>query len=161
MTLVTKAWLATYFDLPYFATPQPKSCLQPQPRAICFFDGRNSQLQPQVYYIEVPNLEFYLNTFQLISKFFIFLWKIAKILHFWATKIVTYNKRKQIVLSLLPKMCDIAVALCKPENAPHAHTLQVTTKIGSARTSQLATAHHSSASCGRTSQVMLWNILPF
>ena len=38
-------------------------------------------------------------------------------------------------------MCDIAVALRKPENAPHARTLQVTTEMGSACTSQLATAH--------------------
>ena len=36
------------------------------------------------------------------------------------------------------KTCDIAVALCKPENALHARTSQVTTKMGSARTLQLA-----------------------
>ena len=51
-------------------------------------------------------------------------------------------------------MCHIVVALRKPENAPHALTFQVTTNIGSACTPQLATC--TSASCGCTSQVMLW-----
>ena len=40
-------------------------------------------------------------------------------------------------------MFDIAVALRKPENALQARTLQVTTKMGSAHTSQHATASHA------------------
>ena len=51
-----KSLLATYVDLPHLATPQPKS--RSQPRTTCFFDGRNSQPQAQLYYIDVPNLEF-------------------------------------------------------------------------------------------------------
>ena len=43
-------WLAS------LTTSQPKSLPQKQLRANCFVDGRN--LQPQLYYIEVPSLEF-------------------------------------------------------------------------------------------------------
>ena len=75
-------------------------------------------------------------------------------------KIVTCPKRKHISIVgsfIIAKiMCNIAVALCKPYNTPHTCTLQVTTKIGSACTLQHATANRTSASCSRTSQVMLW-----
>ena len=44
---ITKAWLATYFELPH---PQLRN-----PKFLCtcnrFFDGRNSQVQPQLYQI--------------------------------------------------------------------------------------------------------------
>ena len=52
------------------------------------------------------------------------------------------------------KTFDIEVALCKPENALHARTSQVTTKMGSAHTSQLATAHGNLQRYDETSQVM-------
>ena len=44
------------FWLAALANPQPKSRPQLQLHATCFFDGRNSF--PQLYSIEVPNLEF-------------------------------------------------------------------------------------------------------
>ena len=40
-------------------------------------------------------------------------------------------------------MCKIVIAHCKPKNAPHASTLQVSTKWVRTRTSQLATAHRN------------------
>ena len=62
------------------------------------------------------------------------------------------TKFQSSVLSFIiaKKTCYIVVALRNPENAPHARTSQVTTKMGSARTSQLATSHRTSASCRRS-----------
>ena len=41
------------------------------------------------------------------------------------------------------KMCEVAIALRKPENAPHAGTSQLSKKWVRTRTSQLATAHRN------------------
>ena len=48
-------------------------------------------------------------------------------------KIVMYTKRKLIVFISAKIMCNIVVALRKPQNAPHAHTF----KVGSAHTLHL------------------------
>ena len=66
----------------------------------------------------------------------------------------TVHQKKSLLL--LPQMCNIAVVLRKPEKAPHARTLQVTTNMGSTRTSQLVITHRISASCSHTMQVTLW-----
>ena len=48
-------------------------------------------------------------------------------------KIVMYTKRKPISFISAKIMCNIVVALCKPQNALHAHTF----KVGSAHTLHL------------------------
>ena len=50
------------------ATPQPKIPPHLQPRATCFFDGRNLQAQPQLYQILV--LIFILSTIKLVKNGF-------------------------------------------------------------------------------------------
>ena len=56
----TKAWLATYFDLPHSQLRNPKAVCNSNQVQLAFLmvKTHNSQLQPQLYYKNVPNLEF-------------------------------------------------------------------------------------------------------
>ena len=93
------------FCLAALATPQPKSCPQPQPPATCFFDGN---FIIQKYLIENFILDFFACEKLLKSPIF-------------ELQNLTYTKRKQISIVssfiIAKKMCDIVVALRKPENA--------------------------------------------
>ena len=56
------------FWIAALATPQPKIPPHPQPRATCFFDGRNSQAQPQLY--QILALIFILSSTKLVKNGF-------------------------------------------------------------------------------------------
>ena len=122
------------------ATPQTKIPPHPQPRATCFFDGRNSQAQPQLY--QISALIFILSSIKLVKICF----KLLKHSIFELQNCNIHLKKGHFNLHSLHycwKTCQVAIAHRKPKNAPHARTSQVLTKWARTRTSQLATAHRN------------------
>ena len=93
------------------ATPQPKIPPHPQPRATCFFDGRNSQAQPQLYQILV--LIFILSSIKLVKKGF---FKVKKLLKGSIFELQNCNKCLKKGHSNLHslhycwKTCEVAIA---------------------------------------------------
>ena len=95
------------------ATPQPKIPPHPQPRATCFFDGRNSQAQAQLYQILiVPQnkaCNFSFNFYSVTS------W-ISQIWTFWV-KTCFHCKKSSIFelqnCNLLTLLCFIVKKTCK------------------------------------------------
>ena len=128
------------------ATPQHKNPPHPQPRATCFFDGRNSQAQPQLY--QILALIFILSSTKLVKNGFLGqnCFKLLKDSIFELQNCNIHLKKWHSNLHSLHycwKTCEVAIAHRKPENAPHARTSQVSTKWVRTRTSQLATAHRN------------------
>ena len=130
------------FWLAALATPQPKSCPQPQWRATCLFDGSNLQPQPKLYYIEVPNLPFKLLNIVLISKpsNWFFCEKLLKSSIFELQNFNLHQKKANVYHQFF-HYCQKCAIL-------QSHFI----KMGSARTLQLVTALRTTACCGHTLQ---------
>ena len=149
---ISKAWLATDFELPHPQVRNPKSLHNPTQLAFLMVATRNRNFIKFIQYLvsklAISALTFILSSIESVRNGF-FGSKIALIAKIFIFEVQNCNlhRKKEIFVfiscTISKKTCEVVIEHRKPKNAPHARTSQVSKKWVRMHTSQLATAHRN------------------